>query len=162
MGFLTAVDLRTGRRSLERDTTGEQWRLVAREALLVSYLYWTWEASKLLDEPSDRQWLFVALLRDDRDFVDLRAQPRFTVGSSSLGGLDESESEGHLENIRDLGLGALAHANRLAAYAATENSRAPDLSVLQAAHAAELFIKARIAQERPLLVFELLSLSSCL
>jgi len=115
-----------------------------------------------LDEPSDRQWLFVALLRDDRDFVDLRAQPRFTVGSSSLGGLDESESEGHLENIRDLGLGALAHANRLAAYAATENSRAPDLSVLQAAHAAELFIKARIAQERPLLVFELLSLSSCL
>lgn len=56
----------------------------------------------------------------------------------------------------DLGLGALAHANRHAAYAAYENDRWPDLSVLQAAHAAELLIKARIAQEHPLLVFEYL------
>ncbi|MHB1418062.1 MAG: hypothetical protein ACYCX4_00515 [Bacillota bacterium] len=55
--------------------------------------------------------------------------------------------------MRDLGLGALAHANRHAAYTA-ENARWPELSVLQAAHAAELLIKARIAQEHPLLIFE--------
>jgi hypothetical protein len=35
-----------------------------------------------------------------------------------------------------------------------ENPRWPELSVLQAAHAAELLIKARIAQEHPLLIFE--------
>jgi hypothetical protein len=58
------------------------------------------------------------------------------------------------EHIRDLGLGALAHAHRHAAYAAMENARWPELSVLQAAHAAELLIKARIAQEHPLLIFE--------
>jgi len=56
--------------------------------------------------------------------------------------------------MRDLGLGALAHANRHAAYAAMENSRWPELSVLQAAHAAELLIKARIAEEHPLLIFD--------
>jgi len=58
------------------------------------------------------------------------------------------------EHMRSLGLGALAHANRHAAYAAMENASWPDLSVLQAAHAAELLIKARIAQEHPLLIFE--------
>ncbi len=56
--------------------------------------------------------------------------------------------------MRDLGLGALAHANRHAAYAAIENPRWPELSVLQAAHAAELLIKSRIAEEHPLLIFE--------
>lgn len=56
--------------------------------------------------------------------------------------------------MRDLGLGALAHANRHAAYLAMDNPRWPELSVLQAAHAAELLIKARIAQEHPLLIFE--------
>jgi hypothetical protein len=61
--------------------------------------------------------------------------------------------KGVWEHIRDLGLGALAHANRNAAYL-PENKRAPELSVLQAAHAAELLIKARIAQEHPLLIFE--------
>lgn len=60
----------------------------------------------------------------------------------------------------DLGLGALAHANRHAAYAAVDNHRWPELSVLQAAHAAELLIKARIAQEHPLLIFEQLPRSS--
>ncbi|MBT8421387.1 MAG: hypothetical protein KJO08_11095 [Gammaproteobacteria bacterium] len=35
-----------------------------------------------------------------------------------------------------------------------DNERWPDLSVLQDAHAAELFVKARIAQEHPLLIFE--------
>lgn len=56
--------------------------------------------------------------------------------------------------MRNLGLGALAHANRHAAYAAVENSSWPELSVLQAGHSAELLIKARIAQEHPLLIFE--------
>lgn len=62
-------------------------------------------------------------------------------------------------HMRDLGLGALAHANRHAAYAA-DNDTWPELSVLQAAHAAELLIKARIAQEHPLLVFEKLPQST--
>jgi hypothetical protein len=57
------------------------------------------------------------------------------------------------ENIRGLGLGALAHANWHANYA-HENRWTPELAVLQAAHAAELLIKARIAEEHPLLVFE--------
>jgi len=68
--------------------------------------------------------------------------------------LVNSALNGIWEHIRDLGLGALAHANRHAGYAAMENPRWPDLSVLQAAHAAELLIKARIAQEHPLLIFE--------
>lgn len=68
--------------------------------------------------------------------------------------------KGVWEHMRDLGLGALAHANRHAAYAAIENTRWPELSVLQAAHAAELLIKARIAQEHPLLIFEHLPRSS--
>jgi hypothetical protein len=69
------------------------------------------------------------------------------------------ELKGIWRHIRDLGLGALAHANRHAAYAATENPRWPELSVLQAAHAAELLIKARIAEEHPLLIFEKLPTS---
>lgn len=56
--------------------------------------------------------------------------------------------------MRDLGLGALSHANRHAAYFSMENPRWPELSILQAAHAAELLIKARIAQEHPLLIFD--------
>lgn len=58
------------------------------------------------------------------------------------------------QHMRHLGLGALAHANRHAAYMPIENTRWPELSVLQAAHAAELLIKARIAEEHPLLIFE--------
>lgn len=61
---------------------------------------------------------------------------------------------GTWEHIRRLGLGALAHANRHSNYAAFENDAWADLSVVQAAHAAELLIKARIAQEHPLLIFE--------
>ena len=64
------------------------------------------------------------------------------------------------EHMRDLGLGALAHANRHASYAAIENERWPELSVLQAAHAGELLLKARIAQEHPLLVFDQLPRST--
>lgn len=60
----------------------------------------------------------------------------------------------------DVGLGALAHANRHAAYGPAENRRWPELSVIQAAHAAELILKARIAQEHPLLIFEQLPRST--
>jgi hypothetical protein len=63
-------------------------------------------------------------------------------------------------HMRDLGLAALAHANRHAAYMAMENVKWPELSVLQAAHAAELLVKARIAQEHPLLIFEQLPRST--
>src|SRR5436190_9366019 len=63
------------------------------------------------------------------------------------------------EHMRELGLGALAHANRHAAYAG-DNPSWPELAVLQAAHSAELLIKARIAQEHPLLIFEQLPRST--
>ncbi|MGQ2184866.1 hypothetical protein ACT4MK_16155 [Bradyrhizobium barranii] len=53
-----------------------------------------------------------------------------------------------------LGLGALAHANWHANYHSFENDSWPELSVLQAAHAAEILVKARIAQQHPLLIFE--------
>ena len=62
--------------------------------------------------------------------------------------------KGIWEHIFDLALGALAHANRHAAYAAIDNASWHELAVIQAAHAAELFIEARIAQEHPLLIFE--------
>lgn len=68
--------------------------------------------------------------------------------------------KGIWQHMLSLGLGALAHANRHAAYAAIDNASAPQLSVLQAAHAAELLIKARIAQEHPLLIFESLPRST--
>lgn len=58
--------------------------------------------------------------------------------------------------MRELGLAALAHAHQHAGLISSENARWAELSVLQAAHAAELLIKARIAQEHPLLVFDTL------
>ena len=58
------------------------------------------------------------------------------------------------EHMLALGLGALAHANWHANYMSFENDKWPELSVLQAAHAAEILIKARIAQEHPLLICE--------
>ena len=58
------------------------------------------------------------------------------------------------ENMRELGLGALTHANRHAAYQDIVNDKWAELSVLQAAHAAEILIKAKIAEEHPLLIFE--------
>lgn len=58
------------------------------------------------------------------------------------------------EHMRDLGLCALAHANRHTAYADMENGAWCELAVLQAAHSAEILFKARIAQEHPLLIFE--------
>ncbi|MCU0947954.1 MAG: hypothetical protein MUF47_06850 [Porphyrobacter sp.] len=53
-----------------------------------------------------------------------------------------------------LGRGALSHANWHAHYHNWDNMTWPQLSVLQAAHAAEILIKARIAEEHPLLIFE--------
>lgn len=50
------------------------------------------------------------------------------------------------ENMRELGLGALTHANRHAAYQDIVNDKWAELSVLQAAHAAEILIKAKIAE----------------
>jgi hypothetical protein len=58
------------------------------------------------------------------------------------------------EHMLMLGLGALAHANWHANYDSHENRFWPELSVIQAAHAAEILVKARIAQEHPLLIFE--------
>lgn len=71
-----------------------------------------------------------------------------------------TELRGIWEHMLGLGLGALAHANWHAHYFSHENRHWPSLSVLQAAHAAELIIKARIAQEHPLLIFEQLPRSS--
>lgn len=64
------------------------------------------------------------------------------------------------ENMLELGLGALAHANGHANYYSFENHMWSQLSVLQAAHAAEILIKARIAQEHPLLIFDQLPKST--
>lgn len=56
-------------------------------------------------------------------------------------------------NMKQLGLGALAHANRHAIYRDDyANDKWGELSVLQAAHAAEILIKAKIAEEHPLLL----------
>lgn len=58
------------------------------------------------------------------------------------------------EHMVGLGLGALAHANWHANYCSHDNQYWSELSVLQAAHAGEILIKARIAREHPLLIFE--------
>ncbi|MBE2898469.1 hypothetical protein HPC37_06545 [Pasteurellaceae bacterium 20609_3] len=55
-----------------------------------------------------------------------------------------------------LGLSALQHSNWHANYYSFENDMWHELSVLQAAHAMEILIKARIAEEHPLLIFETL------
>lgn len=68
--------------------------------------------------------------------------------------------KGVWENIRELGLCSLAHAVYNSAYSSPFNRRTPELSVLQAAHACELIIKAKIAQEHPLLIFEQLPRST--
>ncbi len=58
------------------------------------------------------------------------------------------------DHMKELGLGALTHALRLSLYSDPNNPHWGDLSVLHAAHAAEILIKARIAMEHPLLIFE--------
>jgi hypothetical protein len=57
-------------------------------------------------------------------------------------------------HMRELGLGSMQHAMRLSLYDGGDNRWWGELSVLQAAHAAEILIKARIAAEHPLLVFD--------
>lgn len=56
-----------------------------------------------------------------------------------------------VDNMLSVAQGSLRQANRHAAYSLNEDW--PVLAVLQAAHAAELFVKARIAEEHPLLIF---------
>ena len=55
-----------------------------------------------------------------------------------------------------LGLSALQHSNWHANYYSFDNDMWNELSVLQAAHAMEILIKARIAEEHPLLIFDTL------
>ena len=65
-----------------------------------------------------------------------------------------SELSAISDHMFELGTSALAHANWHANYMSFENHMWPELSVLQAAHAAEILIKARIAKEHPLLIFD--------
>jgi len=62
--------------------------------------------------------------------------------------------KGVWEYMRDQATGALAHANRHSCYFDPGSPWWSEQAVLQAAHAGELFLKARIAQEHPLLIFE--------
>jgi hypothetical protein len=64
------------------------------------------------------------------------------------------------QHMLGLGLGALAHANWHANYWTPESQHWSELSVLQAAHAAEILIKSRIAEEHPLLIFDQLPRST--
>lgn len=64
------------------------------------------------------------------------------------------ELKGVAEHMRELGLGSMQHALRLSLYDGGDNRWWGELSVLHAAHAAEILIKARIAQEHPLLIFQ--------
>lgn len=58
------------------------------------------------------------------------------------------------ENMINLGCGSLRHANYLGHFYDMVNDYWEELSVLQAAHACEIFLKARLAQEHPLLIFD--------
>lgn len=64
------------------------------------------------------------------------------------------------KHMIELGAGSLAHANFLAHFCDMSNSMWSQLGVLQAAHACEIFLKARLAQEHPLLIFESLPKST--
>lgn len=64
------------------------------------------------------------------------------------------------KQMLNLGIGSLSHALLHSSCSAMQNRYWPELSVLQAAHAAELIVKARIAQEHPLLIFEKLPKAS--
>ncbi|WP_407299872.1 hypothetical protein ACHQI4_00440 [Raoultella planticola] len=64
------------------------------------------------------------------------------------------------EHMISLGAGSLSHANFLAHFYDWTNSMWAQLSVLQAAHACEIFLKARLAQEHPLLIFDSLPKST--
>lgn len=64
------------------------------------------------------------------------------------------------EHMIRLGRAALSHANYHSCFYSFEGEMWDEMSVLQAAHAAEIFIKARIAQEHPLLIFDKMPRSS--
>lgn len=65
------------------------------------------------------------------------------------------ELVGVAEHMKGLGLAALAHALQHTLFAdVTSNPYINDLAVLQSAHAAEILIKARIAEQHPLLIFK--------
>ena len=70
------------------------------------------------------------------------------------------DKEAISSHMLDLGLGALSHATHHAMYHSMDNDKWSELSVLQASHAAEIIIKARIAEEHPLLIFEKLPKNS--
>jgi hypothetical protein len=57
-------------------------------------------------------------------------------------------------HMKELGLSAPSHATWHATTMSFENPYWPELSVLQAAHAAEILIKARIAEKNPELIFK--------
>lgn len=63
------------------------------------------------------------------------------------------ELEGVAEHKKEFGLAALSHALQHTCFYNEFNPYWQDLAVLQAAHAAEIFIKARIAEQHPLLIF---------
>ena len=58
------------------------------------------------------------------------------------------------ERMRSLGLETLGHANHHAVFTNYVNLHWKEIAVIQAAHAGEILIKARIAQEHPLLIFD--------
>lgn len=60
---------------------------------------------------------------------------------------------GIAKHIKKLGLASLAHAQQHTFFYSSDNTYWEDLAVLQAAHAAEILIKARIAEHHPLLIF---------
>lgn len=64
------------------------------------------------------------------------------------------------EHMIRLGRASLSHANYHSCFYSFEGEMWDEMSVLQAAHAAEIFIKARIAQEHPLLIFDKMPRSS--
>lgn len=73
--------------------------------------------------------------------------------------MDESLRRVH-EHMIDLGCGSLGHANYLAHFTNMIEYSWNQLAVLQAAHSCEIFLKARLAQEHPLLIFESLPKST--
>ncbi|MFJ1231378.1 hypothetical protein [Yersinia proxima] len=58
------------------------------------------------------------------------------------------------EHMIRLGCGSLMHANFLGHFYDCINDTWNELAVLQAAHSCEIFMKARLAQEHPLLIFD--------
>lgn len=68
--------------------------------------------------------------------------------------LENSDFRDVANHMLWLGRGALRQANWCSSYFSWENPVLSQLSVLQAAHAAEIFIKAKIAEEHPLLIFD--------